>query len=216
MTEIGPYEPPAPKTIIMEPVDPDELFKPRRGRPRTKVRPNEVYTPPPTQPKAAGKEDGKPTKESKDKAVKAVTEKLVNDFNAGLIEALTTVGIPEQFLYANGRATVQVVNNQYTPLGNALCINKTQANWMAHGFVEAKEIPWVGKLVGPTSDKEGPSYFWMILGAVGLGSYILQMSKAVNALHEIQGKLKQMSVKIEAQDESNPQENNIERNFADE
>jgi hypothetical protein len=120
-----------------------------------------------------------------------------------------TVGIPGEFLYKTGAPKSKVIDSNYTELANSFCINDSQANWIAHGIVEAKEIPQVKKLLGGPAH-EGPSYLWMILGGFGAFSYAKQLTTAIKQLKEITDALN--TIQNSAADEPE-QAHNIEPQF---
>ncbi len=190
---------PNPNIMILQPVKADEVLK--RGRPKTRVQPDDVYKPPSSTSSTSSYTPGlkKPAPKSprdKKREIEDLATKIVEDLNEGIIEALTTVGIPAEFLYKNGKAPIPTVSSKYTDLGNMLCVSPLQANWMAHGWFEAKDIPAIKRFVGD-GNKEGPSYIWMALGGLGAAGYLSQLVKAVNALNGIKDELKKIQTQQE-------------------
>ncbi len=215
MSDPSPTNPPV-KSFVMQAVDTDQLTRPR-GRPRTKVQPSEVYTSTPKQNQPPTQQEKKQEKKNKKAQVEEVTRKILEDFNDAIIEGISTIGVPAEFLYKSGRSPVRIVNTQYTDLANMLCINPMQANWMAHAYIELAEVPAIKKLIGEGGEKEGPSYIWMGLGLLGLGSYVVQMTKAIKALTDIKAKFDAITAMQEEADKArqNPTEN-VVRNFSEE
>jgi hypothetical protein len=187
--------------MILTPVNAEEVGKRGPGRPRTKVNPTDVkVTPssvyPPPQTSAAAKAAQVAEDEQEKKRLAKLARKraettdlknqIVGEFNDQIIEALISVGFPSEYLYKPGYVPKSsIVNSNYSELGNALCINPSQAQWMARGWVEAKEIPQVKKLIGEGGKTDGPAYLWVALGGLGLFSYVSQLTKAMKMIGEI-------------------------------
>lgn len=197
-------------SIIMQPAD---VTPKPRGRPRTKVQPADVRQPTgPTSPfqTGAGGVPGSPPPrapgshvtgststaksvedelrkkaEKKAKEIKDLTGKIVGDFNDQLLAGIITLGIPAGFLYKEGHGPVsEMPDSIYTPIGQAICINPMQANWIAHGILEAKEFPLIQKItLGGKED--GPSYFWLALGGLGMLSYFQGLLTAVTQMRKL-------------------------------
>ena len=188
--------------FILEPVKADEVLK--RGRPKTKVSPSDVYTTSTTSTQGSVKAASDKVRilRDKKKEIEDTKRQIVEDLNDSIIEVITTIGIPEEFLYKGGRPPVKVNNSKYTELGNAFIIQDVPASWMAHGYVEAKELPALKKLLG-ANNKEGPSYFWMGLGALGLISYITSLVKGVNEIKKISKLISDKQIKQEEEESPN-------------
>ena len=193
-----------PNIMILQPVKADEVLK--RGRPKTKVNPDDVYKPPPinvssTEGKQPSQAEKKQALRNKKQEIEEVKTRIVEDLNDVLIETISSIGVPAEFLYVSGKVPAKSVSSKYTELGNAFCINDLQANFMAHGWVEAKEVPALKKILGE-SKKEGPSYLWIGLGILGALSYIKQLTTAINEIKNLTNTLNSIKQQQEAQQEA--------------
>ncbi len=184
--------PPAENVVILQPVKADEVGK--RGRPRSKVRPDEVKTGGAPKIPSLPLTDDEKEKQRKLKQARINNTQaiIVNDLNEAIISGIASLGIPAQFLYKTGHPKVEAVNTNYTDLAALFCINSSQANWIARGWIEAQEIPAVKRVVG--TPKEGPSYLWIVLGGFGALSYVTQLSRAIKMLKEIKETLERVEV----------------------
>jgi hypothetical protein len=189
-------------SVILQPASVGPTTGTKRGRPRTKVQPADVRTfgslPGPPPPRAPGTppsskvvtdedEQRRRKQERKDKDIKSLQAKIVKEFNEQLLEGLSTLGIPAAFIWKDGNSPIQVVDSNLTPMAQAICINPMQANWMAHGIVEAKEFPAIQKLM--IGKQEGPSYLWLALGGLGLISYLQGLFTAVSQMRKLMAEL---------------------------
>jgi hypothetical protein len=80
-----------------------------------------------------------------------------------------------------------------------------QAQWMARGWVEAKEVPMIKKLMGENKS-DGPGYIWMLLGGLGVFSYTTQLMKAMKMMSELKDTLNQMKANSAAAQQQEEQQ----------
>jgi hypothetical protein len=184
------------KIIILQPTKPEQVAK--RGRPRTKVQPTEVrLQPPPSQPSSAPissqlqKNEEERRRLLSQKKAREVTEyqkKIITEFNDQLIEAFVALGFPGEFFYTSGSPKKLAKDPNYTDLANGIMVNDLQAGWIAHGLVEIKYIPAIQRLLIGTNP-DGPSYFWIAMGALGAFSYATTIMTTMKKLKEIMATL---------------------------
>lgn len=188
--------------VILQPVRAEDVG--RRGRPRTKVNPSDVrVTPDKVYPAPQAPGGPAPTKAEEDKAdaekrrkrerrareVDEIKEKIVTDLNEQILQGLVSFGVPQEFLY-KGRPRSAVVSNNYTDIGNALCVTPMHANWMAHGYLELRDVPAIKKWIGQ-SNPDSVSWFWVGFGALGLLSYLTQLKQAMDMLKDLKTKMQE-------------------------
>lgn len=188
------------KIIILQPTRPEDV--PKRGRPRTKVQPAEVRagSPTPSTPSSGPvsaqlqkneEERRRLLNQKKAREVDEYRKKIITEFNDQLIEAFCALGFPSEFFYTSGSPKKLAKDPNYTDLANGIMINDLQAGWVAHGLVEVKYIPAIQKLMIGTNP-DGPSYFWIAMGALGIFSYASTVVTTMKKLREIMATLQQI------------------------
>jgi hypothetical protein len=197
------------KIIILQPTKPEDV--PKRGRPRTKVQPAEVRTQPSTTQSSAPissqlqkneEERRRLLNQKKHREVDEYQKKIITEFNDQLIEAFVALGFPGEFFYTSGSPKKLAKDPNYTDLANGIMINDLQAGWIAHGLVEIKYIPAIQKLmIG--SNPDGPSYFWIAMGALGIFSYASTLVTTMKKLREIMATLENIKNATPPQPEYN-------------
>jgi hypothetical protein len=219
---VEPIEPAKPKNImILQAVKAEDVGKRGPGRPQTKinptnVRPDQVYPAGSPQSASALKASQAAEDEAerlrlrkierKKRETADLTRTIVEEYNDQIISAIVSVGFPAEFLYKPGFIPKSAqVNSGYTDLANALCINPMQAQWMARGWVEAKEVPMIKKLMGENKS-DGPGYIWMLLGGLGVFSYTTQLMKAMKMMSELKDTLNQMKANSAAAQQQEEQQ----------